>query len=63
MSTNELRQLLSNLVEAWPEHDDHPTVEQAREYLETRQNGYATEDTELAPDQNEDYHDALWYSI
>jgi hypothetical protein len=38
-------------------------VEQAREYLETRQNGYITEDDELAPDQNEDYHDALWYSL
>jgi predicted GTPase len=63
MSTYELRQLLSNLVEAWPEHDTNPTVEQAREYLETRQNGYITEDDELAPDQNEDYHDALWYSI
>jgi hypothetical protein len=61
MSTNELRQLLSNLVEAWPEYDDHPTVEQAREYLET-QHQHA-EDDELAADQNEDYHDALWYSL
>jgi predicted GTPase len=57
MSTNELRQLLSRLVEAWPEHDENPTVEQAREYLETQS------DVELAPDQNEDYHDAMWYSI
>jgi hypothetical protein len=57
MSTHELRQLLSSLVEAWPEHDDNPTVEQAREYLETQS------DVELAPDQNEDYHDAMWYSI
>jgi hypothetical protein len=61
MSTNELRQLLSRLVEAWPEHDENPTVEQAREYLETQPQG--TSDAELAPDQNENYHDAMWYSI
>jgi hypothetical protein len=61
MSTYELRQLLSNLVEAWPEHDDNPTVEQAREYLESGEQPVV--DDELAPDQNENYHDALWYSL
>jgi hypothetical protein len=59
----ELRHLLHNLVDAWPEHDTNPVVEQARTYLHTleQQNGH---EGHLQDDEHyESYHDAMWYSI
>ncbi len=33
-TVRELRMLLNDLIEQWPEDVDHPSLEQAREYLE-----------------------------
>lgn len=66
-TVRELQQLLSNLVEAWPEGFANPTVEQAREYLESRYSlfGFA----EMASgrgwqlEKGDDYYASLWYSL
>lgn len=68
-TVRELQQLLTNLVEAWPEEYSHPTVEQAREFLDSgytplgiaemmsgRGQGWQLE-------KSEDYYTSLWYSL
>lgn len=68
MSTvHELRQLLSSLVESWPGDHSHPTVQQAREYLES--NPTLSINTDLLDGyshwaaQDEDSHNSAWYSV
>lgn len=59
----ELHHLLRNLVHAWPEDDDNPILEEARNYLQGLEQTVAHNGNGLAEDQNESYHDAMWYSI
>lgn len=61
-SVYELRTLLRDLVENWPGEHNHPTVEQAREHL-GQTAIYKFFDGDLSEDQNQDYYDALWYSL
>jgi hypothetical protein len=56
---HELRQLVHQLVEGWPADEHHPTVEQARQYLEEHDTQHHPE---IADDHRE-YLDALWYSL
>jgi hypothetical protein len=46
------------LVERWPADEHHPTIEQARQYLEE----YDTHSTETT-DERREYLDSLWYSL
>jgi hypothetical protein len=63
----QLRQLLSNLVEVWPEDCSHPLVDEARAYLQTHPHGYlaskqAKIDTAPPGEYDED-HTSMWYSL
>jgi hypothetical protein len=60
-NTIELQQLLSSLVDAWPAEHNHPTIEQARAYLET-QRIVSGEQYPYSVDRGEDYNTA-WYSL
>lgn len=55
---HELHQLVHQLVEKWPADQKHPTIEQARQYLEEH-------DTQprITSDEHREYLDALWYSL
>jgi hypothetical protein len=63
----ELRNLLNNLIEAWPEDSPHPAVEQAREYLDDVPAmflGAAMIDAQSQThSDNDDFHSAMWYSL
>jgi hypothetical protein len=50
--SQELHQLLSELVQVWPDDHNHPVVDRAREYLEVH--GSAT-------DSDEGYHQMTAY--
>jgi hypothetical protein len=72
MSTvQELHHMLSMLIDVWPEDHPHPTVEQARAYL---QSGHLALDNDELPGEHQmiymeipssadSYQDATWYSI
>jgi hypothetical protein len=60
-NTQELRELLDALIKVWPAEQDHPYVELARDYLDPDSPAFSMPETATA--QNEDYHDALWYSL
>ncbi|NJP04373.1 MAG: hypothetical protein HC837_01435 [Chloroflexaceae bacterium] len=62
MQTQELRQLLHELVTSWPEGFEHPAVDEAREYLNTRSDDQLKVD-ERELQSNEDPQTAMWYSI
>jgi hypothetical protein len=55
---HEMRHLVHQLVERWPADEHHPTIEQARQYLEE----YDTHSTETT-DERREYLDSLWYSL
>jgi hypothetical protein len=60
----ELHHLLHSLVNAWPEHDTNPVVEQARSYLHTLEQTSSHDGHTWDDDHHyESYHDAMWYSI
>ncbi len=59
----ELQHLLNNLVNAWPEHDNNPVVEQARSYLHSLEQSGPHDGHLHDDDHHENYHDAMWYSI
>jgi hypothetical protein len=55
---HELRQLVHQLVEGWPADQNHPTIEQARQYLEEHDT-----QSHIQSDEHREYLDALWYSL
>jgi hypothetical protein len=60
----ELHYLLTRLVEAWPEDDDHPAIERAREYLNGRsRSGSRSLAIDDRPAHSTDQNDAMWFSI
>lgn len=61
--TQELRQLLNELVNAWPDGYKNPLVEEARQYLQMGgSNGESRGDSweRLSSDE---YQTELWYSL
>jgi hypothetical protein len=50
--------LVHQLVEGWPADQNHPTIEQARQYLEEHDT-----QTHIQSDEHREYLDALWYSL
>jgi hypothetical protein len=58
----EIRQLLDEVIEAWPEGYDHPSIEQAREYLQSSRPWLVASDV-TNEQHEENYLDAMWYSI
>lgn len=58
-NVHELHRLVSQLIEVWPEDHNHPTVEQARQYLETTDIQHSSSSL----DERRDYLDSLWYSL
>lgn len=66
-NTHELSRILTSLVEAWPEGHNHPTIDQAREYLESYHGRYSnagvTDGHPMFSSEGDDYHYSLWYSL
>lgn len=65
-TTAELRQLLSRLIEAWPDDHDHPMVEHAREYLDL--STVASQGKEVIGEQypyagDRDGDDSAWFAL
>lgn len=64
--SNELHQLLSELIEVWPGEHTHPVVERARTYLEEHS---AASDSENSYHQMTTYDgwkpnsNEMWYSV
>jgi hypothetical protein len=63
----QLRQLLSNLVEVWPEDREHPLVDEARDYLQNHPHGHLTNnhsqiDYSRAAEHDDD-HTSMWFSL
>lgn len=61
----ELHEILNSLVEAWPHDQQHPTVEQARNYLQDMVPSSSDYSMDIQPyiTENEDYYNAMWYSL
>jgi hypothetical protein len=57
-NVHELHQLVHQLVEGWPADEHHPSVEQARQYLEEHDTLHG-----VVSDEHREYLDALWYSL
>jgi phospholipase/lecithinase/hemolysin len=61
----ELRQLLNELVNAWPDNHRNPVVDEARQYLETGSSHSANGNKGETWDHlsSEEYKTELWYSL
>ncbi|NJO84720.1 MAG: hypothetical protein HC828_19445 [Blastochloris sp.] len=62
----QLRQLLSSLVEVWPDDSNHPLVDEARTYLQ-KHPGFPTVGKQVhkesaIAEQDEDYT-SMWFSL
>jgi hypothetical protein len=61
--THELRQLLNELVNAWPSEHANPVVEEARSYLESDERTEARIGEGWEHQSTDEYKTELWYSI